>query len=123
MAARSRASKAAPTTLRQVGVLLEEVRSQQSAMLEAMTSWGERLERKIDSEIRRVDERLANLEAAVLQNSRDIRKNSEDIKRLETEVVEVRNEVRRLYDTRPEKGAVAALEERVAILERHLGIG
>lgn len=122
-----------PKTSRHTGALLEEVRSQQSAMLEAIASWGERLERTFTAELVRVNERLANLEAAVRQNSEDIRKNSEDIRknsedirRLDAEVATLREEVRRLrtdFDARAEKSEIAALEMRVARLEQHLKVG
>ncbi|MBX3228043.1 MAG: hypothetical protein KIT84_27540 [Labilithrix sp.] len=71
MATRKRTSKAVSET-HHFGALLEEIRSQQRATLEAMTMWGERLERSFNAQLERVNERLSNLEAAVTQNSRDI---------------------------------------------------
>lgn len=125
MAARTR-SKRAPATAHQFGAILEEVRSQQTAMLEAISAWGERLERKFDVEFSRVNERLDNLEAAVRQNSLDIKKNSDDIRRLNAEVADLRAEVRQLrtdFDGRHEKAQIAVLEARVTRLEQHVKIG
>ncbi len=66
-----------------------------------------------------MNERLSNLEAAVMQNSRDIQQNTRDI-------ADLREEMRRLrhdFDSREEKTRIAALEERVTKLERQLKAG
>lgn len=121
-----KAKKQAATGAAYTNVLLEQMRSEQRAMFGAMNAWGERLERKFDARFEQVDQRLGNLEAAVLQNSRDIKQNTEDIRRLASELADLREEVRRLrndFDTREEKARIAALEARVTELERRVKTG
>src|SRR5438045_2038913 len=80
-------------------VLLEEIRSKQDAMYEAMIAMGEGLKREFRSEIAKVTERLDTLESVVKQNS-------EDICALRAEVAELRAEVRQLrhdFDNREER--------------------
>ena len=62
------------------GVLLEEMRAQNRATIEAVEASRVTLEGKIDSLARETGGRLTVLEAAVRQNSRDIKKNSADIR-------------------------------------------
>ena len=79
---KSRAS--APKALSGVrgnGVLIEEMRAQNRATIEAVEASRVVLEGKIDSLARETGGRLTVLEAAVRQNSRDIKKNSEDIRK------------------------------------------
>jgi uncharacterized protein YlxW (UPF0749 family) len=55
------------------GVILEDIRSQNSATIEALQSTREALEAKIDQVERNRQAREAVLEAAVRQNGKDIR--------------------------------------------------
>src|SRR5438270_8821198 len=61
------------------GVILEDIRSQNRATMEALQATRAALEEKIDQVDRNSQARDAVLEAAVRQNSKDIRQNSEDI--------------------------------------------
>ncbi len=109
--------------LHRFNVLLEDVRSQQNAMLEAIASMGESLERKFDERFTRIEQRLEILESVVRQNSEDIRKNSEDIRKNSEDIETMRIELQRLrkdFDTRDERAQIRALEERVGRLEQRL---
>ena len=83
------------------GVILEDIRSQNRATIEAVEATRESLEAKIDLVDRNSQARDAVLEAAVRQNSKDILKNSEDIRVLTTRV-----------------DALGPLDQRVSALER-----
>ena len=83
------------------GVILEDIRSQNRATMEALQATRAALEEKIDQVDRNSQARDAVLEAAVRQNSKDIRKNSEDIRVLTTRV-----------------DALGPLDQRVSALER-----
>src|SRR5713101_3672594 len=83
------------------GVILEHIRSQNRATIEALRAMRAALEEKIDQVDRNSQARDAVLEAAVRQNSKDIRKNSEDIRVLTTRV-----------------DALGPLDQRVSALER-----
>ena len=61
------------------GVILEEMRAQNRATIEAVEATRVAVEEKIDSLARETGGRLTVLEAAVRQNSADIRKNCEGI--------------------------------------------
>jgi len=101
---KSRAS--APKALSGVrgnGVLIEEMRAQNRATIEAVEATRVSLEVKIDALARETGGRLTVLEAAVRQNSTDIRKNSEDIRVL-AERVET----------------LGPLDQRVSTLERRV---
>jgi chromosome segregation ATPase len=104
-----------------LGVLLEDLRSQQQAMLESIQSWGERLTRTMDERFSRVEERLDMLESAVRQNSADIQKNSADIRKNSADIAELQAEVRKLradFDSREERAKLILLEDRVTKLEK-----
>jgi chromosome segregation ATPase len=123
MAARKIAKKVKPLAPNDVGVLLEDLRSQQQSMLEAIESWGERLTRTMDERFSQVNARLDMLESVVRKNSEDIRKNSEDIRKNSSDIDALRTEVRRLrsdFDTREERAKLTQLEDRVAKLEKRL---
>ena len=62
------------------GLILEEMRAQNRATIEAVEATRVALEEKIDSVARDTGGRLTLLEAAVRQNSADIRKDSDDIR-------------------------------------------
>jgi len=90
------------------GVILEEIRSQNRATIEALEATRTALEAKIDEVDRNSQARDAVLEAAVRQNSKDIRQNSADI---------VKNgEHIRVLTTRVD--ALGPLDQRVSALER-----
>ena len=101
---KSRAS--APKVLSGVrgnGVLIEEMRAQNRATIEAVEASRVVLESKIDSLARETGGHLTVLQAAVRQNSRDIKKNSEDIRVLIERV-----------------DALGPLDQRVSTLERRV---
>jgi hypothetical protein len=99
-----RASPAkAPEGERGNGVLIEEMRAQNRATIEAVEASRVPLEIKIDALARETGGRLTVLEAAVRQNSTDIRKNGEDIRVL-AERVET----------------LGPLDQRVSTLERRV---
>jgi hypothetical protein len=81
--ARGRKGRASPPKILKGGngVLLEEMRAQNRATIEAVEASRVTLGGKIDSLARETGGRLAVLEAAVRRNSRDITKNSEDIRK------------------------------------------
>jgi len=83
------------------GVILEDIRSQNRATMEALQATRAALEEKIDQVDRNSQARDAVLEAAVRQNSKDIRTNSDDIRVLATRV-----------------DALGPLDQRVSALER-----
>lgn len=101
-------------------VLLEDMKSQIQVVLEAVTSSREELRRDLREVDERLGARIANLEAAVKQNSTDIKQNSADIKQNTADIRSVREEVaglRRDFDRRPELERMKALEDRVARVE------
>jgi hypothetical protein len=91
------------------GVLLEEMRAQNRATIEAVEASRVALEGKIDSLGRETGGRLTVLEAAVRQNSRDIKKNSEDIR---TNGEDIRVLTERVDSLGPLDQRVSALERR-----------
>ncbi len=82
-------------------VILEEIRSQNRATIEAVEVSRVRLERGLEQLREQTNARLEVLEAGVRQNSTDVR-------HLQGDVREVAGKV----------GAVAGIEQRVAALER-----
>ena len=91
------------------GVLLEEMRSQNRATIEAVEATRMALEDKIDTRGRETEHRLTILETAVRQNSADILKNGEDIRKNSDDI--------RVLTERVE--APGPLDQRVSRLERH----
>jgi len=111
------------------GVILEDIRSQNRATIEAVQATRAALEEKIDQVDRDSKARDGVLEAAIRQNSKDIRKNSEDIRknsddirtnsediRKNTEDIGTNSEDIRALATRVE--ALGPLDQRVSALER-----
>ena len=92
------------------GVLLEEMRSQNRATIEAVEASRVALEGKIETLGRKTGYRLTILETAVRQNSADILKNSEDIRKNSDDI--------RVLTERVE--ALGPLDQRVSKLERHI---
>src|SRR5690349_14391661 len=82
---RGKKSRASPRKIvkrvRGNGVLLEEMRAQNRATIEAVEATRVALEGKIETLGRETGDRLTILETAVRQNSADILKNSEDIRK------------------------------------------
>jgi methylthioribose-1-phosphate isomerase len=101
--------------LRGHGVLLEDIRSQNRATIEALQVTRDALEEKIDQVDRNSQARDAVLEAAVRQNSKDIHKNSEDIRQNGVDILKNSDDIR-LLTTRVD--ALGPLDQRVSALER-----
>jgi hypothetical protein len=72
--------RATQEQIRGHGVILEEMRSQNRATIEAVEASRVTVDQRIDRFERATGERFTVLEAAVRQNSADIRQNSEDIR-------------------------------------------
>ena len=118
------------------GVILEDIRSQNRATMEALQATRAALEEKIDQVDRNSQARDAVLEAAVRQNSKDIRqnsedilKNSEDIRKNSEDILKNSEDIRknsedigknsediRVLTTRVD--ALGPLDQRVSALER-----
>jgi methyl-accepting chemotaxis protein len=103
-------------------VLLEEIRSQNRATIEAVEASREALEAKIDDVDRNSQARDAVLAAAVRQNSRDIRQNSRDILKNSEDILKNSEDIRknsediRVLTTRVD--GLGPLDQRVSALER-----
>jgi predicted nuclease with TOPRIM domain len=128
--------------LRAHGFLVEDMRAQNTAVLEAMTSFREEVRRDLAALRAELLERIERLEDAVRQNSRDIRRLEGRVEslegkvdrlegkvdrlegrvdRLETEVTRLSAEIRAVREALGEKcdaASLAALELRVVALER-----
>ena len=106
------------------GFLLEEMRSQNRATIEAVEATRVALEAKIETVGRATGDRLTVLETAVRQNSTDILKNSEDIRensedlRKNSEDIRKNSEDIRALTERVD--ALGPLDQRVSKLERHV---
>ena len=108
----------ADSRLGRMNVLLEDIRQQNNAVMDALKATANLLERKMEERFSRIEMRLDVLEMVVRQNSADIRKNSEDIEALRVQLVRV-NEILRTED---QENSVVALERRVRVLEDRLGV-
>ena len=95
------------------GIILEEIRSQNRATIEAVEAARVALEARIDHVDRGSRARDAVLEAAVRQNGTDIRTNSDDIRKNSEDI--------RVLTARVE--ALGPLDQRVSALERRFGEG
>jgi chromosome segregation ATPase len=121
--------------LRAHGFLVEDMRAQNTAVLEAMTSFREEVRRDLAALRAELLERIERLEDAVRQNSRDIRRLEGRVEslegkvdrlegrvdRLETEGTRLSAEIRAVREALGEKcdaASLAALELRVVALER-----
>jgi|HubBroStandDraft_2_1064218.scaffolds.fasta_scaffold327028_2 TolA-binding protein len=124
----STSAKALADIVRGQAVLAEQMKSHMGVVLEAVSGLSQQMDAmqlRMEASEARLSERISALESAVRQNSIDIRKNSEDIRKNSQDIAELREEVARLrhdFDRREERGAVAALERRVAVIEARLGI-
>jgi hypothetical protein len=110
--ARAKKDRASPPKILKGGhgVLLEEMRAQNRATIEAVEASRVALEGKIDSLARETGSRLTVLETAVRQNSRDIKKNSEDIRKNSEDILVLIGRV----------DALGPLDQRVSTLERRV---
>jgi methyl-accepting chemotaxis protein len=77
------------------GVLLEEMRAQNRATIEAVEASRVALEDKIDTVARETGGRLTVLETAVRQNSKDIRRNSKDIRKNSEDILKNSEDIRK----------------------------
>jgi chromosome segregation ATPase len=143
MAARRAVGDGTPSTkasIRAIGVVLEQLQSQMTTVLEAVTGSTRSLRADMAGLEARLGERIAVLEQVVRQNSADIATLKQDVAALKQdvaglkndvadlkkEVADLRHEVARLrhdFDHREERGRMDALELRVASLEARLGVG
>ncbi len=127
-------------------IMLEEIREQNKATIEAVFATTAALEKKFESRFQQIETRLTALEAAVKLNSEDIKRNSaaiernsedikrnsaaiernsEDIKKHTEELVALRAAVTRL-ETRvsqvDQKLAIEGLDRRLKAVEERLGM-
>ena len=109
-------------------ILLEEIRSQNHATIEAVEALGARLHGEMEDLDRRLGGRIDVLSVAVRQNSEGIRglkvavgQNTEDIRELKVAVGQNSEAVARIdrkLDRKADTAAVSALEVRVTTLEQ-----
>jgi hypothetical protein len=97
------------------GVILEEMRAQNRATIEAVEAIGVTVEQRIDRFERATQDRFTVLEVAVRQNSADIRKNSDDIRQNTADIRQNSEDIRALSAG---VGALGSLDRRVSALER-----
>jgi len=102
------------TPLGRIELLLEDVRSQNSATLEAMLAAQRTTNERISELDRRLSERIDLLALAVRGNSRDIRKNSEDIRKNSEDIQRVEQKL----DRKADADGVRDLATRVVRLEQ-----
>jgi hypothetical protein len=117
--ARAKKDRASPPKILKGGngVLLEEMRTQNRATIEAVEASRVALEGKIDSLARETGSRLTVLGTAVRQNSRDIKKNSEDIR---TNSDDIRKNSEDILVLIGRVDALGPLDQRVSTLERRV---
>jgi len=119
-------------------VILEDIRAQNRAVIEAVQGLGIKVERDLANLRAELIERIERLESAVRQNSRDIQKNSEDIRNLQVGVSALQVElsavqvelsavqvelsaVKEAVGLKVDRASLVELELRVAALERRAG--
>jgi predicted nucleic acid-binding Zn-ribbon protein len=113
MSSRRLHGAARESAARATAVLLEDIRSQNKVVLEAVQGLGEKLEQlrlelceriaRVEDHVGRVEERVGRVEDAVRENSREIRA------------------VKKALSAKVDAAVLAALELRVAALERKVG--
>lgn len=96
----------------QMLVVLEDIRSQNRATIEAVWTLSDRVDRRIDA----LSARLDVVEHALLELQAHVMRNSEDIKALRAEVAALSSALTRKVDV----DRVASLEARVTRLEQNL---
>ena len=132
MTSRKRQPKTSSTQMGRVLILLEEMREQNHATIEAVFSSEQRTNRRLEEIELKLTRRLDVLEVAVRMNSDEIRKNSEDIKRNSEDIrknsediqrmsQEIR-EMRGVLERKADHAALVALEQRVSALEKRVGL-
>jgi hypothetical protein len=89
--------------LREVGVVLEDIRAQNKVVLEAVQGLGHEFKRDIATLQVELVQRIERLEDAVRENSREIRA------------------IKEALASKVDAASLAALELRVAALERRVG--
>jgi methyl-accepting chemotaxis protein len=112
-------------------VIVEEMRAQNRATIEAVETIRLTVEQRLDRFERETQGRFTMLEAAVRQNSADIRTNSDDIRqnsedirknsediRKSTEEIRKNGEDIRALSTRVD--VLGSLDRRVSVIERHV---
>ena len=95
------------TAAERTNVLLEDIKAQNRATIEAVWNAKEELERKFGERFERIEQRLDRVEDA-------IRYHSKEIAELRTELRQLRSD----FDERTELSRLDALERRVALLEK-----
>lgn len=107
--------------IRAQGILLEDMRSENRVVAEAVHDFGRKIDRDIAVLRAELLERIERLEGAVRQNSHDIRGLGARFDQLEARLdqreIEIRA-VRKALDSKADSAALAAIELRVAALER-----
>jgi len=139
MTSRKRQPKTSSTQMGRVLILLEEMREQNHATIEAVFSSEQRTNRRLEEIELKLTRRLDVLEVAVRMNSDEIRKNSEDIKKNSEDIKknsedikknsediermsrEIR-EMRGMLERKADHAALVALEQRVSALEKRVGL-
>jgi hypothetical protein len=108
-----------------MNLLLEEIREQNRATIEAVLSSRQEIMRELGGRIDVLSRRIDALELAVRINSEDIRKNSEDIRKNSEDIAALHERLSRVEESlrrRPDEAAIQDLQVRVEALERRLGI-
>ena len=90
--------RASQEQIRGHGVILEEMRSQNRATVEAVEAIRVTVDQRIDRFESATQDRFTVLEAAVRQNSTDIRQNSADIRQNTTDIRQNTADIRRNSD-------------------------
>ena len=101
-------------------VLLEEMREQNKATIEAVWAAKNELRDEFGVRFERIEMRLDVLESVVRQNSADIKKNSEDIRKNSEDIIALGEELRRLaqvVSTKAEAEVVESLRLRIERIE------
>jgi hypothetical protein len=121
------------TKLGRIEVLLEDMRAQNRATIEAVLSTRQALEAKLDAQRLELLGRIEALEVAVRMNSEDIRRNSADIRQNSADIRQNTADIRQntadiqrvleKLDGKVDAVELARLEQRVAALERQAHSG
>src|SRR5260221_7381653 len=104
-----------PSLTRGHGVILEEMRSQNRATIEAVEKIRVSVEQRMDRFEHDTVDRFTVLEAAVRQNSADSRKNSDDLRQNTVDIRQNGEDIRALS---ARVDALGSLDRRVSALEQ-----
>ena len=111
-----------PSLTRGHGVILEEMRSQNRATIEAVEKIRVSVEQRIDRFEHDTVDRFTVLEAAVRQNSADIRKNSDDLRKNSDDIrqntADIRQNGEDIRALSARVDALGSLDRRVSALEQ-----